>query len=168
MKKSDIDLGKIPMTAKAKKGMNLSSDDIQYMKRMMDLTVDAQNESYEAFALDFKDAFDKNIFALTTELAKVIQEQNIKMLTTLEEQTKSIERIGKNVDRVIGRLDEIEKRLDGIETSLGDKENRLKDLEKYASFKQTLIRHTVAAIIWLSIGLGLGYYLHSFIPQIIK
>jgi uncharacterized coiled-coil protein SlyX len=152
MRKSNIDLKKVPLSKKSEEELTFTVADQQFIKRALDLQNDIFNE-----------AFDKNIVELTAALAEVIQAQNEKMFAVLGEQTKQIEAISKNVDRIVGRLDKIEKRLDGIETNLTDKENRLVALEVYASFKQTLIRHTVAAIIWLSVGLCLGYYLHSLL-----
>jgi hypothetical protein len=143
--KSNIDLGKVPISAKAKKGMTLTGDDQQWLKRLLDLQSDS-----------FNDAFDVNVTELTKALAETINESNLKMFSILDDQNKSIARIEVNVGKVMDRLSEIEKRLDGIETNLTDKEIRLILLEQYMSMKYTLVRGLIA----IAVGLGLGFLIH--------
>ena len=152
MQKGNLDLNKVPISDKVKKGMTLTVEDQQWLKRLLDLQSDT-----------FNDAFDVNIKELTGALAEVIQAQNMKVFAVMEKQTESIERVSVNVDRIVGRLDIIETRLVSLEKSGNDREKRIVFLERYASPPQTIMRHVIAMFIGIVIGLGIGYWLHSLI-----
>ena len=152
MQKGNLDLNKVPISDKVKKGMTLTVEDQQWLKRLLDLQSDT-----------FNDAFDVNIKELTGALAEVIQAQNMKVFAVMETQTESIKKISGNVDRIVGRLDIIENRLVSIEKSGNDRERRIAFLERYASIPQTIMRHAIGVFIGLMVGLGIGYWLHSLI-----
>ena len=131
----------IPVSAKTRKGMSLTSDDTQYLGRMLTVMDDSWN-----------DAFDKSIAELTKALAEVIQAQNDRMFETLEAQNKLIMQIRDDVILIKDRLEK-------LEASQGSQDVRLILLEKYAGWGSTIIRIIFAAVMGAAIALGL----HSLI-----
>jgi chromosome segregation ATPase len=69
--------------------MSLTVADQQFIKRALDVQCDTWNE-----------AFDKNIVELTKALAEVVQAQNNKMFSVLEEQCALIREIQSDIKEI--------------------------------------------------------------------
>lgn len=89
MSKSNIDLKKVPVSDRIKGEMSLTVADQQFIKRVLDLQCDTWN-----------DAFDSNVAELTKALAEVVQEQNHKMFSILEEQFVLIKEIQSDIKKI--------------------------------------------------------------------
>jgi len=79
----------IPVSTKTREGMSLTSDDIQYLQRMLTVQDDSWNE-----------AFDINIEQLIKALKSVIKESHDRMFTILEEQSKLIKKIQSDIGEI--------------------------------------------------------------------
>jgi len=89
MGKANNKYERVSVSDQTRKGMSLTSDDVQYLQRM--LTV--QDDSWS-------DAFDSNIKELTKALAEVIQESNTRMFDILKEQNDLIKEIQSDIREI--------------------------------------------------------------------
>lgn len=120
----------IPISKNTAKGMTLTSDDRQYLQRMLSVQDDSWNE-----------AFDKNIAELTKALAEVIQESNSRMFSLLEEQgllireiqgdikdiKQSIEHLNLDIKDIRLEIKAIKVDVKSISLDIENLQNRVKD-----------------------------------------
>ena len=120
----------VPVSAVTRNGMSLNPDDQKWIKVLLDL----QNDS-------FNEAFDVNIKQLTCALAEVIQAQNDRMFTILEEQNKmihgiqedikdikqSIEHLNLDIKDIRLEIKAVKVEVKGISLEIENLQNRIKD-----------------------------------------
>jgi regulator of replication initiation timing len=103
---------KVLLSKKTLAGMSLTIDDQKWIK----LLLDTQSES-------FNDAFDINIKELTGALAEVIQAQNVKVFTAIEDLADSLNELKKDTEH-------IKEKVKDIETNYRELNNRLIQLKQ--------------------------------------
>jgi 23S rRNA maturation-related 3'-5' exoribonuclease YhaM len=108
----------IPVSTKTDAGMNLNSNDRQYLQRMFCM----QDESIEKFIIE---AYKNHNETICKSLAETMQAQNDRMFEALQTQNLLIKEIKEDIQSIKNRIDVIESRLDDKDVRIALLERRM-------------------------------------------
>jgi hypothetical protein len=101
----------IPISEETKKGMSLTIDDQAFIKRCFD----RQDETIEAF---IKSTYDEHATIIIGVVREMIEEQNEKLLSKIDEQNKIIKEIQQLISDIQDELREHDARIKKLESKV--------------------------------------------------